>query len=310
MTFQASPLLILQGIDVTESMLTSTTVPENDYPVWTSGTTYPIGSITTGEGCVIWKHYVWVSAVASNVGNEPELLSTKWQRVRPVNRWRLFDRSNSTATAQAGSISYTLALPEGVDALWMGGLVNHTQLTVTQTHPQLGVVCDQTRVFQSLQLESDWYAWTYTKPRPPPTAALVQGIKAIPGTTLTFTLTGGPALSVSTALLGALTRIGLPVHQGAGSRIRDFSGQKENPFGDLELQKGAYSKNISLAAWIPYEDVDAVYEFLADLRSTPALFVGNPDITSLQAYGIYEDWDIVFSMPTYRDYNIKIKSFT
>lgn len=303
-------LQILKGIDVTDSILSASDVPETDYPTWDAVTNYPIGDTATGAGVVLWGHEVWVSLVNPNTNLQPDTSPTAWKVWRPANRWAMFDLKNSTATAQADTITVTLTPPSGVNAVWLGGLVNQTTITITQTHPTLGTLFTEERTFSDLPLTSSWYDWTFGTRTARATSALFSGLRPFPATSITITIEGGSALAVASCLLGRMSSWGEPVAMGATVGIRDYSRQKENEWGDLALTQGAYRKTCSLAAWVPRHEAEAFGDFLSSIRSTPALFIGHPDFASMQIFGVYEDWELVFSLPQFSDYNLKLRGFT
>lgn len=306
----STPLQIIRGVDITPAMLTSTTVPEADYPAWSSGTTYPIGDLSTGVGVVIRSNAIYVSLAASNINFDPLTRPDKWGRVMPTNRWRLFDKDTGTPTAQATSMSYTLALPGGVDSVWFGGLKGHSSITVTQTHPTLGTLFSETRGFSGLPISSSWYEWTFGARDFKRTAATFTGLKPFPGTTVVFTINGAADLSVYKVVLGGLTAWGIPVFQGAQTGIKDYSRQVENDYGDLTLRKGSFSKKFTMQAWVTAGEADAFFDYLTTLRSTPAVFIGHPTMARLQGFGIYENWRQVLQHPTYDEYDLTIRTMS
>ena len=96
-------LLILRPQPITDAILTASDVPETDAPEWAVGTTYALGDIVK----LASTHSLYESGDPANLGKRPDLYPSLWTRIRATNRWRAFDGSGSSRTAQASSISYT-----------------------------------------------------------------------------------------------------------------------------------------------------------------------------------------------------------
>jgi len=79
---------IIKPITVTDSILTATNVPENDFPQWAAGTTYSIGNKVVS----LTTHKIYESLINSNLGNNPTTDDgTKWLDLGATTRWKAFD---------------------------------------------------------------------------------------------------------------------------------------------------------------------------------------------------------------------------
>ena len=85
------------------STLTTTTVPETDYPEYAAGTTYAIEARVV----VLSEHNVYESLANSNTGNTPSLYPDKWVLVGKTNAYKCVDDKVSTQTIQSDSIVMT-----------------------------------------------------------------------------------------------------------------------------------------------------------------------------------------------------------
>ena len=97
-------MFMIEQIPLGGAELTACSVPETDYPVWSSATAYAIGTrviLTTGV------HKVF-EAVAANTNKSPAVeanIGTYWVVVGATNRWKIFDKKISDPVQFSGSSS-------------------------------------------------------------------------------------------------------------------------------------------------------------------------------------------------------------
>jgi hypothetical protein len=98
---------VLEPILVSDAVLLSSTVPENDQPVWSADATYAIGT----KVILSSTHRIY-EAVKASTGVNPAADSTTWLDVGPTNRWAMFDQAVGTLTTATDQIIVRLA-PSG-----------------------------------------------------------------------------------------------------------------------------------------------------------------------------------------------------
>ena len=102
---------LLRPVTITDAMLTSSTVPENDHPAWSAGTAY-----VTGNRVILPSTHRRYEALAASTGVNPATDPTKWLDLGPTNRWAMFDARVGTVSTRAASLEAVLA-PGAVDAV-------------------------------------------------------------------------------------------------------------------------------------------------------------------------------------------------
>lgn len=299
----STPLIVVRPVTVTDSILVSTDVPETEYAAWNSGSTY---NLTDRR---IKAHKVWESLQAANTNHDPETSPTWWIEVGPTNAWRLFDTSNSTSTAQAGSMSYVLDPGLGVNALAALNVRGCNDVRVEVTHPTLGDLYDKTTSLASLPSSSGWWEWYYGERTSPP-LMVATDLPGIPGCEITVTFTGTSELSVGVLMVGEQTRIGIAVQQGARVGITDYSRKETNDFGDTVLVRRAYAKRATFDVPIESALVDDAVELLAGLRATPCLWIGSSLYASTVLFGFYKDFDVNLAYRTVSECSLTIEGMT
>ncbi len=108
-------LLCIVPIEFTDTDLLSSSVTEDDYAVWNSGTTYALGARvirTTSD-----THKIYESLQASNLNKTPESQPTWWIEVSATNRWKCLDGSLFQGTETTGTLKYYFASPDPITAV-------------------------------------------------------------------------------------------------------------------------------------------------------------------------------------------------
>lgn len=300
-----SPLIIVKPVEIIDSMLVSTDVPETDYAEWNILTTYGLGDRVR----VTSAHKVYESAAAGNLGNNPTTSSTQWVEVGPTNRWRAFDTSNSTQTAQPTGMTYTLRPGQGVNAFAALNVVGALTVRRRTTHPTLGAIYDETTDLSSLPLEPGFWAWCFGTRSAPP-LMVDTDIPGIPGCDVIVDVTGTASLAVGVLMVGERRTIGIGVEQGASVSLRDYSKYIENAFGDFVLKQGNYAKDVRMSVTVLNEQVDEVFEYLTTLRATPCLFIGSSRRRLLTTFGFIQDVPTVMANAAVSEIEFNIKALT
>jgi hypothetical protein len=305
MTAANYALTIVKPLNVTTAMLVSTDVPETDHAAWAVGTTYALGA----RVILTSTHKIYESLQAANVGKDPTSQPTWWIEVSPTNRWKAFDTSNSTQTAQANSISYRLTPGVAITSFAALNLTNASSLRVRLVDATYGTVYDKTADLSAVQPEPEWWSWFFGL-RVAPELSVVTDLPAYPAADLLIDLVGGSSLAVGVLLMGQARQIGLGVNLGANVGIQDYSRKETNDFGDTVLIQRAFSKRASFDMLLEKSDVDITASFLTGLRAVPALYIGHKDYESTVVFGVYKDFQITISYATHSDCSLDLEGLT
>lgn len=297
-----TPLRIVQPLPVTNSVLVFTNVPESSYPAWSNATTYAQGARVH----LTSTHKVYESAASGNLNNDPAT-SEQWIEVGPTNRWALFDRSNSTQTANPYGFTYRLAPTAAYNVAYLGGMTGALSAQFRVTHPTLGTLLDRTLDLASVPAQAGWWEWFYGERRGPSLA--VVEVPGVLGSELRIDVTGTTALAAGVLLFGQAKEIGLLVQQGATVGIQDYSRKETTDFGDTVLVQRAYAKRASFDLPIKAELVDEAVTYLASIRATPCLFIG-PRYESAVIYGFYKEFDVNIAYFSHSMCSLQVEGLT
>jgi len=297
-------LKIVTPLAISDAVLIATDVPEADYSAWSGVVEYALGA----RVIVAADHKIYESLQDGNLGHATSD-PLWWIEVSPTNRWKLFDTSNSTQTAQANSMSYTLRSPNAMPVLAALNLSNATSIRVRVSHTTYGDLYDQTTDLTPQPPAADWWSWFFGARRAP-SQHIVLDLPAIPGGDITVDLTGGAGLAIGVLLLGQIINLGIGVKYGVKVGIQDYSRKETNDFGDTVLVRRAYAKRASFDLILTADEVDAMQVVLADLRATPCLWIGSVRYEATVVFGIYKQFDILISYPNFSDCQLELEGLT
>lgn len=298
-------LRIIKPVEITDSVLYATDVPEDDYAEWSAASIYALGD----RVIVAASHRIYESLQSSNIGNTPASSPLMWIEVSSTNRWRLFDTSNSTVTAKPYSMSYTLKPTKLVSSVALLNLTGMTSVRVQVTNVTYGTLYDTTFSTPPLPQSASWWEWFFGD-RDVQTQVVIESLPLLLGSTLIIDLTGTADLSIGVLLMGTSVSFGNGVKYGAKVGIQDYSRKETNDFGDTVLVRRAFAKRASFDMDLPNQQIDRVQRLLTDLRATPCLWIGVGTYEATVIYGIYKQFDIVISYFDYSDCQLELEGLT
>jgi hypothetical protein len=295
---------LIRPTTLTDAMLTSSTAPETDHPVWSAGTAYAVGA----RVILTFTHRRYEALVAST-GVNPASDPTKWLDLGPTNRWAMFDDRVGTATTRAGSLQVVLA-PGAADGL---ALMDTDAESVSVTLSVGGsVIYSKSQSFNIGGMAIDnWFSWFF-EPLGRKTGMLFLDVPVYESGVLTVTLTrDNPADTVScgTLLVGRQFDIGDTEH-GVDLGIIDYSRKETDQFGVTSVVERAFAKRMTARVVMQTSAIDDVHRTLAAIRATPVLWIGSESFESLTVFGFYKEFSIDLAYPTVSYCSLTIEGLT
>lgn len=291
---------IIKPVAVTPAVLTSSNVPETDWPQWLVGSAYAVGDK------VIRGHKIYEALVA-HTGADPATDTSdppKWLDLGATNRWRMFDDKVGTLTKQAGSVSVELTPGAVINSLAMFN-VQGTTVDVTLTDPVDGIVYSKTVQLVDAGV-ANWYDWFFL-PIGKQTDLVLLDLPAYGTATLTVTVnspTGDAA--VGSLLIGSQVELGVAVY-GSGVGIIDYSRKTTDDFGNTSVVQRAFSKRAEFDVVVDTQDVGRILRVLSGVRGTPVVWIGEASYESTIVYGYYRDFAISIAGPSVSDATITVE---
>ncbi|WP_314716576.1 hypothetical protein, partial [Sphingobium yanoikuyae] len=257
-----STLRLLRPASIDDAVLTSSNVPENDYPAWSASATYALGARVILSS----THRIYESAANGNVGNDPTGAAGQWIDIAPTNRWAMFDQALGSQTERAGSIVVSLDPIDPIDAVAL--------LDVTAA---------------SVRVQASGYDRTLS-PAIQPGAVTFLDLPATAGA-VTITISGSGTVSAGTLLIGKLLGLGT-TEASPTAAITDYSRKETDAFGEVTVVERAWAKRMDVKSLISTTAVDVVAARIANVRAMPALWIGDATLESLAIYGFFKDFSI------------------
>lgn len=282
---------VIRPTAITDAILTASSIPENDYPVWNAGVTYASGARVIVPGL----HRIFESVVGNNLGKDPaDAGSTMWTAIGATNRWAMFDDAVGSLASALGSIDITLTPGVGIDAV---ALLDTTAVSARVRVIVGGVTQhDETRALT----DDD------------PVALLFLDLPSDPDAQILVTLAGasGVALvSVGTLVIGNMLDLGI-TEANPSIGITDFSRRETDDFGVTTVVERGWAKRMSVKSQIATADTDRIQRRLAELRARPSIWIGDAEIDSLIIYGFYKDLAIDLALQTVSYCTLTIEGLT
>ncbi len=301
-------LKVIPPLSITDSNLTSSTVPETDYSAWSSGTTYTIGQ----RVILTSTHKIYESLQNSNLNHNPSTDTSDppyWIEVSPTNRWKMFDTSNSTQTTNTNSIVVVITPGKVINSVSLLN-IEGTSVRIKMTDPTEGVVYDVTTSLNNNGNINNWYNYFFN-PIQRRTSHIATDLPAYGTAAIEITITNtGLTAKCGVCIIGSVQYIGEGINLGASVGITDYSRKEKDTFGNYVLIQRSYSKRAKFSMAVLNEQIDALQELLVSLRTTPCVWIGDDRYTCTIIYGYYKDFDIVIAYHLVSDCNIEIEGLT
>ena len=299
-----TPFFVVTPQMIDDINFVSSSVPENDFPVYSEMTTYPLGArviVTTGH------HKIYESLIANNTGNFPPTNPTKWLEVGPTNRWAAFDQSGNTLVTANNSIEFSIS---GNRFGAIGLLeIDAASVRIQASTMADGIYYDRTYELPDRSVVSNWYEYLY-QPIVRQKQFVATDIPPISGSTYTITVMGSGMVSLGTFVLGNKSEFGFTQYN-ATIGIIDYSRKDVDQFGRATLTRRRFSKRMDVSVYMESVLTDSIAGKLQDLRATPALWVAAQETyEAMTIYGFYRDFSIDIAFPTQTVGSLQIEGLT
>ena len=287
---------IIKPVTVTDSILTSSNITEDDYAQWAVGTTYNVGD----KVIVLSTHRIYESLVGSNLGNDPTTDDgTNWLNIGATNRWKAFDQKIGDPVTNLNTIEYVLSdAASNVTSVALFGLEG-ISANVTVTDDTEGEVYNQTVSLIDNRNIVDWYTYFFEE-QVQREQALFLDIPPYVGSDVDVTVTAatGETAELGQLVLGFLSNIGTTSY-GTAISIEDFSRKETDAFGNFIVVERAFAQLADFDVQFETANARKIQRTLASLRATPVVYIGSPDTAyGTTIYGFYRRFDLTLEGPS------------
>ena len=293
---------VIKSVVTTDAILTSSNIPEDEHPVWVSGTSY------TALDKVIYEHKIYERIVTGSGTTPPDLDQVNWLDDGYTNRYRMFDNVVSNVSSQMGGIEFTLTPNQVINGIALLN-VNASTVRVVMNDPIEGVVYDRTKELRSSSNVIDYYSYFFA-----PLINLGDLDTAIfldlpnkPTATITVYVSSGVGLvEVGEVVYGVQSIVGR-TNYGTAIGITSYSRKDTDEFGKVTVVKRKNSKYADYDIDIDNTNLAFVQRLFQDIDSVPCVFIGNPEMEELIVYGFYSDFKATISFPTVSKCTLRVE---
>lgn len=293
---------VIKSVETTDSILTYSNIPEDEYPEWVSGTSY------TALDKVIYEHKIYQRIVTGSGTTTPDLDQVNWLDDGYTNRYRMFDNIISSVSSRTGGIEFTLTPNQVINGIALLN-VNASTVRVVMNDPIEGVVYDRTKELRSSINVIDYYSYFFA-----PLINLGDLDTAIfldlpnkPTATITVYVSSGVGLvEVGEVVYGVQSIVGR-TNYGTAIGITSYSRKDTDEFGKVTVIKRKNSKYADYDIDIDNTNLAFVQRLFQDIDSVPCVFIGNPEMEELIVYGFYKDFKAIISFPTVSKCTLRVE---
>lgn len=293
---------VIKSVVTTDTILTSSNIPEDEYPAWVSGTSY------TALDKVIYEHKIYERIVTGAGTTTPDLDQINWLDAGYTNRYRMFDNIISSVSSRTGGIEFTLTPNQVINGIALLN-VNASTVRVVINDPIEGVVYDRTKELRSSSNVIDYYSYFFA-----PLINLGDLDTAIfldlpnkPTATITVYVSSGVGLvEVGEVVYGVQSIVGR-TNYGTAIGITSYSRKDTDEFGKVTVIKRKNSKYADYDIDIDNTNLAFVQRLFQDIDSVPCVFIGNPEMEELIVYGFYKDFKATISFPTVSKCTLRVE---
>ena len=304
---------VLIPFTVKDSNLLSSSIPENDYPVWSSVTSYVAGDLVISTV----THRIY-EALQNSTNIDPTTDFSDppyWLDIGATNRWRAFDQTISdpvTVPDGVNIIQYELdAFGVPANSITLFGLKGRIA-TVVATDATEGEIYNETINLIDNALVNDWFTYFF-EPARVKSEAIFEGIPPYANAIFDVSVVDD---TVNEPLLGQIVLgqeyILGETSYGTSVSIEDFSRKERDAFGNAIIVERPFAKLIDFDFVVNTNEVRRAAILLEQVRATPAVYYAGPDTEryGTTVYGFYRSFSINLSGPAISNVTLEVEGLT
>lgn len=292
---------IIPPIPITDSVFTSSNVPETDEDEWSVIVGYVVDDLVM----VLDTHTIY-KCQAANTGKyppdhladgdpdaDPEVPDT-WAVVSATNRWKMWDNRSKSSTVQADSIIAEVTPGELFNTMAVINLVG-VSANVTVTDPVAGEVYNHDVDLIDLSGINDFYDWAFN-PLERISDFVLDDLPAYALATAKLTvLNTGSTAQVGESVVGRKRILGTTEH-GTSIGIQNYSRKEvDEETGDATIESRPYAKTVNYVSLVLTSRVSYVQRILAANIDVPAIYFGDKSCTATIVFGFFKSFNIVLT---------------
>ena len=292
-------MIIVNPVEITPAKFVSSTAVVSTRATWAAGTPYVTGNQ------VYYNFKDWL-AIANSIGVTPGTDATKWTEIGASNRYAMFDGVINNVTTATSILNVRVTPGAVVNAVSLFQVTANT-VQVQVIDPVEGTVYDKTKPMQDNTFVVDWYSYFF-EPIAQLTDITFADLPAYGSADIRVIAdagTGNPAI-IGECVIGVQRTLGVTNFNTSVS-IQDYSRKEADQFGNITVVTRPFAKRADYDVTVETAAVNFVQRALAEIRTTPTVFIGDPNRPETVVYGFYRNFNIVLSTPSISDCTIEVE---
>lgn len=293
----------LVPIEVTDAVLVSSTVPEDEHPAWVAGTYAQFDRVIHG-------HVIYEDGLGGVSNTPPSEEANRWNPVNPTNRWRIFDQNQLALTSQPTAARYIFKpgrAIQGLIAIEQEDVITMRVRLVDGDDLETGtVVYDRSTSTVPMPISNSYYHW-FAGPLVQLSPTEIQsGFPSLANGTLIVDFEGGANMKFGPILFGDVREWGIGVKTGGAITPTDYSLNEPDAFGRIKYVPRGYSSGGTFELVLENRELDDMYRYFMQMRRKPAALIPSDRWTSTIFYGRFS-FSVVIAYPEYSETSLTIK---
>lgn len=302
-------LNVIVPTTVTDSILVSSTAPENDYAAWSAATVYAAGT----RVIVAATHRIYESGQGGNQNKDPTDALNRtgtppwWFEVKPTNRWAMFDGLINTATTIATPLTVVLR-PGFIGAIYLSGLIGESCSVSIKDAPGGTVVFTYTETLENSEPPDYWEH--FFSPFRQQDDLFLTDIPPYSGMEITITISSTSGnVACGFLAVGDIRPLGMTEFD-AEAQPKTYSYIGEDNYGNTKIIQRPSAKSMRLTAEVDINNADYVEETVRGLQDVPAVWIGVDlaNYAGLRVVGLGSG-PLVYKNPRQCFLNLNVKGF-
>lgn len=296
-------MIIIKPATVTASTLTASNVAETDYPSWTAGT-YTVGTRR------IYDHKIY-EVVATSTTDRPDIgaaaVPATWLFVSATNRYKMFDIAVGSGTTNSGSINVTVTPSTVCNSVILFDVDGASAQLIVRTSGGT-IVYNKTISLADYSGLNSYFSY-YFLPIAETGATEIAFID-IPnysGASFQLIIDAGAGIASCGEMIIGQKSVLAVTNFGTSVGIKDYSVKTIDDFGNVTITQRPYSKRADYDVTVETTQVGQFNKFLASIRSTPAVYIGDPERSETIVLGYYRDFSVVLSNPSISECSLSVE---
>ena len=296
-------MIIIKPVTVTASNPTTTNVAETDYPAWTAGT-YTLGTRR------IYDHKIY-EVVATSTTDRPDVgaaaANPTWLFVSATNRFKMFDISVGSGTTNSGTIDVKITPATVCNSVVLFEVDGSSAQLIVRNSGGT-IVYDSTISLADFSAINSFYNYFFA-PITETGASEVAFLNIPNYSGASFQLivdAGAGVASCGEMIIGQQNALAV-TNFGTSVGIKDYSVKNIDDFGNVTIVQRAYSKRADYDVTVETSDVSTFTRFLASVRTTPVVYIGDEARSETIVLGYYRDFSIVLSGPSISECSLSVE---